>query len=54
MTTRVPILSLKDIRKSYGPVAVLHGVDFEVYPGEVVALLGEVASSRSLAGRGPS
>ena len=47
MTTRVPILSLKDIRKSYGPVAVLHGVDFEVYPGEVVALLGENGAGKS-------
>ena len=47
MTQRTPILVLKDIRKSYGPIAVLHGVDFEVYPGEVVALLGENGAGKS-------
>jgi ribose transport system ATP-binding protein len=47
MMPHAPILSLKDIRKSYGPVAVLHGVDFEVYPGEVVALLGENGAGKS-------
>ncbi len=47
MTTRAPILVLKDVRKSYGPVAVLHGVDFEVCAGEVVALLGENGAGKS-------
>lgn len=47
MTKRAPILVLKDVRKSYGPVAVLHGVDFEVCAGEVVALLGENGAGKS-------
>lgn len=47
MTQPSPILSLRDIRKSYGPVAVLHGIDLDIYPGEVVALLGENGAGKS-------
>ena len=47
MTTLSPILSLRDIRKSYGPIEVVRGVDLEVYPGEVVALLGENGAGKS-------
>ena len=42
-----PILTLKNIYKSFGPIEVLHGVDLEVYPGEVVALLGENGAGKS-------
>ncbi|WP_308917198.1 sugar ABC transporter ATP-binding protein [Jannaschia sp. LMIT008] len=42
-----PILSLRGIRKSYGPVEVLHGIDLDVRPGEVVALLGENGAGKS-------
>jgi ribose transport system ATP-binding protein len=47
MSATAPILSLGGIRKSYGPTEVLHGVDFDVYPGEVVALLGENGAGKS-------
>lgn len=47
MTKPSPILSLRDIRKSYGSVKVLHGIDLDVYPGEVVALLGENGAGKS-------
>ena len=49
MTTKdlPPILSLRQIRKSYGPLAVLHGIDLDVGAGEVVALLGENGAGKS-------
>ncbi|WP_191599972.1 sugar ABC transporter ATP-binding protein [Marinomonas algicola] len=46
-TERKPILTLRKIRKSFGPTEVLHGIDLEVYPGEVVALLGENGAGKS-------
>ena len=42
-----PILTLKNIYKSFGQIEVLHGVDLEVHPGEVVALLGENGAGKS-------
>ncbi|RPE62913.1 monosaccharide ABC transporter ATP-binding protein (CUT2 family) [Pacificibacter maritimus] len=46
-TGKTPILSLRGIRKSYGPIQVLHGIDLDVAPGEVVALLGENGAGKS-------
>ena len=40
-------LSARGIRKSFGNVDVLHGVDIDVRPGEVVALLGENGAGKS-------
>lgn len=42
-----PILSLRGIRKSYGPTEVVSGIDMDVYAGEVVALLGENGAGKS-------
>ncbi|WP_432349057.1 sugar ABC transporter ATP-binding protein (plasmid) [Shinella yambaruensis] len=47
MTNRSPTLSLRGIQKSYGPIKVLHGVDLDIHPGEVVALLGENGAGKS-------
>lgn len=35
-----PILELRDVRAGYDDIAVLHGIDLAVEPGQVVALLG--------------
>ncbi|KMW57642.1 Ribose ABC transport system, ATP-binding protein RbsA [Candidatus Rhodobacter oscarellae] len=45
--TAAPILSLRNIRKSFGPIEVLHGIDLDIHPGEVVALLGENGAGKS-------
>ncbi|RWX81174.1 sugar ABC transporter ATP-binding protein [Neorhizobium lilium] len=42
-----PVLSLRGISKRYGPLEVLKNVSLEVYPGEVVALLGENGAGKS-------
>ena len=35
-----PVVTVRDLRMRYGDNDVLTGVDFDVYPGEVVCLLG--------------
>jgi ribose transport system ATP-binding protein len=46
-TGNPPVLTLRGIRKSYGPTEVLHGIDLDVRAGEVVALLGENGAGKS-------
>ena len=41
------MLALKDVHAYYGKSHVLHGVNFQVAPGEIVALLGRNGSGRS-------
>ena len=42
-----PILSLRGIEKSFGPVQVLKGVNFDAYPGQVTALVGDNGAGKS-------
>ncbi|MGK3997760.1 ATP-binding cassette domain-containing protein [Sorangium sp. So ce1024] len=44
---RTPILELRGIRKRFGAVQALSGVDLEVFPGEVVALVGDNGAGKS-------
>jgi branched-chain amino acid transport system ATP-binding protein len=41
------MLKIENLQAFYGKSHVLHGVDFEVRPGEIVALLGRNGSGRS-------
>ena len=41
------VLQARGIDKSFGAVQVLRGVDFDVYPGEVVALIGDNGAGKS-------
>ncbi|SPJ24858.1 sugar ABC transporter ATP-binding protein [Palleronia abyssalis] len=45
--TTPPTLALRDVRKSFGPIEVLHGVDLELRAGEVLALIGENGAGKS-------
>ena len=42
-----PILSLRGINKSFGPVHVLKNVDFDAYAGKVTALVGDNGAGKS-------
>jgi D-xylose transport system ATP-binding protein len=42
-----PILEVRKLNKSFGPVHVLHDVDFAVYAGEVTALVGDNGAGKS-------
>jgi len=47
MTSREPILSLRGVDTHYGAVHILKEVDIDVYPGEIVSLLGGNASGKT-------
>ena len=42
-----PLLELKGVSKSFGAVRAITDVDFEVYPSEVVALVGDNGAGKS-------
>src|SRR5713226_5585575 len=59
MNNEVPRLHLRGINKSFGAVKALTDVDFEVYPGEVVGLVGDNGAGKStlikvISGVGPA
>ncbi|HWL55823.1 MAG TPA: sugar ABC transporter ATP-binding protein, partial [Paracoccus sp. (in: a-proteobacteria)] len=41
------VLALRNVSKSFGPIAVLHDVDLALEPGEVHALIGENGAGKS-------
>ena len=46
-TDRQPILEAKGVSKAFGHVQALDNVDFELYPAEVVALVGDNGAGKS-------
>jgi rhamnose transport system ATP-binding protein len=47
MADGAPVVALRGIEKSFGPIHVLRGVDFDLRPGEVHALMGENGAGKS-------
>ena len=43
----MPLVELRDVHKSFGPVEVLKGVSLTVEPGEIVAIIGRSGSGKS-------
>ncbi len=46
-TQQTPAVRVRDLEKSYGDLHVLRGVDFEVAPGSIFALLGSSGAGKT-------
>lgn len=46
-TVKKPVVTAVDVRKSFGDLEVLKGITLDVYPGEVVCILGPSGSGKS-------
>ncbi len=46
-TPAQPLLELRGIKKRFGAVEVLRGVDLDLYPGQVTALVGDNGAGKS-------
>ena len=44
---RTPVVQMKGITKTFGHVVANHKVDLDVYPGEILSLLGENGSGKT-------
>lgn len=42
-----PLISMRNIKKSFGSVHALQGASIDVYPGEIVALVGDNGAGKS-------
>lgn len=42
-----PVLSARGLRKSYGNVTAINGASFDLYPGEILAVVGDNGAGKS-------
>jgi fructose transport system ATP-binding protein len=47
MSAAEPILEAQGLVKQYGHVVALNGADFELYPGEILAIIGDNGAGKS-------
>src|SRR3989454_5692438 len=47
MSSPVPILEARGLVKKYGQVVALNGADFELYPEEITAIIGDNGAGKS-------
>ncbi|WP_197498130.1 ATP-binding cassette domain-containing protein [Marivivens sp. JLT3646] len=47
MTNVQPILSARRLMKRYGQVVAMNGADFDLYPGEITAVIGDNGAGKS-------
>ena len=47
MTDVQPILAARGLMKRYGTVVAMNGADFDLYPGEIVAVIGDNGAGKS-------
>jgi len=47
MSTRVPLLQVRDVRVAYGGIQAVKGVSFEVHAGELVCLIGSNGAGKT-------
>src|SRR5882672_10504046 len=47
MSSQKPILQARGLVKKYGQVVALNGADFEIYPGEILAIIGDNGAGKS-------
>jgi len=47
MSTRIPLLQVRDVRVAYGGIQAVKGVSFEVHAGELVCLIGSNGAGKT-------
>ena len=47
MSTRMPLLQVRDVRVAYGGIQAVKGVSFEVHAGELVCLIGSNGAGKT-------
>ena len=47
MSERTPVLEMRSVDKSFGPIDVLHEISLKVHEGEVLCLLGDNGAGKS-------